>query len=336
VTIKINPRVLIVSYYDRAIIAEQLDRLHASAEIIDMNLGRNLTEDEMLDAVPGVHATIAADEIYSRKVFERAGDLLLIARDGTGYDKIDLTAATDHGVVVTRAPVVHHATANLTLGLMIALVRQIPFADGVVRDNKWTDRSALLCPDLTGMTLGIVGFGQVGREVAARARAFGMKLLVYDYADVSKAADAYGAKVVALDDLLANSGVVSVHIQHNKETAGMFNEDLFGKMKPGAYFVNTSRGGVVNESALTDALKSGRLGGAALDVFKNEPVEPDNPLLSLKNVLLTPHVAGDTSTTMVAAIEMNVTQILDFFAGKKPSNILNPEVWDNARIHKIL
>ena len=178
-----SPRVLITSYYDRKVIDDQLKRLQSSAEVIEVNRGRNLTLEEVLQNVAGIQGIIAADEPYTAEVFERASELLIIARDGTGFDKIDLKAASAHGVVVTRAPVVHHATANLTIGLIISLVRKIPFADQAIRQNKWTDRKSLLCPDVTGMPLGLVGFGQVGREVAARARALGMKLLIYDLAD---------------------------------------------------------------------------------------------------------------------------------------------------------
>lgn len=329
-------RVLMTSYYDRQVIADQLERLRGSAELVEVNLGRILTLEEVLDNVAGIQGIIAADEPYTSEVFERASELLIIAREGTGFDKIDLAAATAHGVVVTRAPVVHHATANLTIGLMISLVRKIPFGDRAVRQNKWTDRTSFLCPDVTGMTLGVVGFGQVGREVAARARALGMNLLIYDSADVDEAAQEIGAHVVGLDELLTSSDVITVHLRHTQETAYFFCAETFDKMKKGAYFINTSRGGIVKESDLVKALTSGHLAGAALDVFEEEPPDPENPLLAIPNVVLTPHVAGDTSTTMIAAIEMNVTQILDLLAGKKPSNILNPEVWDKARIHQRL
>ena len=333
---KESPRVLITSYYDRKVIADQLKRLRSSAEVIEVNRGRNLTLEEVLQNVAGIQGIIAADEPYTAEVFERAWELLIIARDGTGFDKIDLKAASAHGVVVTRAPVVHHATANLTIGLMIALVRKIPFADRAIRQNKWIDRTSLLCPDLTGMTLGIVGFGQVGHGVAARARALGMNLLTYDSEDVSQTARDIGARVVCLDELLASSDIVTVHLRHTRQTAYFFCAETFAKIKKDAYFINTSRGGIVKEADLIEALASGHLAGAALDVFEEEPINPENPLLAMPNVVLTPHVAGDTSTTMIAAIEMNVTQILDLLAGKKPTNMLNPEVWDRARIHQRL
>ena len=329
-------RVLVTSYYDRGVIGQSLAPLHEVAELIDANRNRNLTADELRRAIPGVHATIAADEPYTGDVFELAHDLLLVARDGAGFDGVDLQAATGHGVVVTRAPVVFDATANHTIGLMIALVRKIPFADRAIREGRWTDRRSLLCPDLTGMTLGIVGFGEVGRRVAARARALGMKLLAFDAADVCEPARLAGAEVASLDALLARSDVVSVHVPHTPQTRALFCRALFGRMKRGAYFINTSRGPIVSESDLAEALASGHLAGAALDVFKKEPVDPASPLLAMPNVVLTPHVAGDTTTTMAAAVELNVAQILDLLDKKRPSHMLNPEVWDRARIHRFV
>ena len=176
--LNVKLRVLMANYYDRDVIGPCLCPLREVAEIIDANLGRNMTLEEICQAVNGIHAVIAADEPYTRQVFECAQDLFIVTRDGAGYDKIDLQAATDFGIVVTRAPVVIDATANLTIGLMIALIRKIAMADRAIRKNEWTNRAALLCPDLTGMTLGIVGFGQVGQKVTARALAMGMKLLV--------------------------------------------------------------------------------------------------------------------------------------------------------------
>ena len=334
-TADFRPRVLLTTYYDREVIAGALERLRASAEVVDANRGRCLTRDQLVQSLPGVHVTIAADEKYTREVIESTADLVLIARDGTGYDGIDLEAATQCGILVTRAPVVHHATANMAVGLMIALVRKIIPCNRGVRKGLWTDRTRWLCPDLTGMTLGIIGFGQVGREVAKRASAFGMKILACDLADISAAADEAGAKVTTLADLLAASDVVSVHIRHTEKTAGMFNADLFARMKKGAYFMNTSRGGIVDEEALLGALTSDHLAGAALDVFAQEPTPPDNPLLALESVVCAPHVAGDTSTPMALAIEMNVEQIFDCFSGRKPENLLNPNAWEKARLHDL-
>jgi len=333
---KLKPRVLLTNYYDRQVIAEPLAELYRLAEIVDGNCSRNFTLAELRQALPGIQAVIAADEPYPREVFENAPDLLLVARDGAGYDKIDLQAATDHGVVIARAPVVIDATANLTLGLMIALVRQILLADRALREGRWTDRQAFLCPDLTDMTLGIAGFGLVGQQVALRASALGMKVYAFDSADITMSAAASGVQVVALEELLQRCDVVSVHLRHTPQTRNFFNAARFAQMKKGAYFLNTSRGEIVNEADLAAALRSGHLAGAALDVFQREPIDLNNPLLSLPNVILSPHLAGDTTTTMIQATQMNAEQIRDLFSGKQPAQVLNPEVWPKARIHKYL
>jgi len=330
-----RPRVLLATYYDRDVIAEPLARLGERAEIVDANRGRCVTAAELTEALPGIHITIAADEKYPAEILDVGTDLLMIARDGTGYEGIDLATATERGIVVTRAPVVHFATANMTIGLMIALVRKLTVCDRGIRRGLWTERDRWLCPDLTGMTLGILGLGQVGMEIAKRASAMGMKLLAYDLVDVSARAGEVGAEVASMEEVLAGSDVVTVHIRHTEKTANMFNADLFAKMKKGAYFVNTSRGGIVDESALAEALSSGHLAGAALDVFAQEPTPEDNPLLAMDNVVCSPHVCGDTSTTMAQAIEMNVTQIFECLAGRKCDHILNPEVWEGARIHRV-
>jgi len=319
-----NPRVLMTNYYDRGIIADAIAPLQNIACVTDVDCQRNLNFDEIRQAIAGHHAVIAADEPYPREILECADQLLLLARDGAGFNKIDLQAATEFGIVVTRAPVVMDATANLTIGLMIALVRQIPLADGAVRRQQWTDRKSLLCPDLTGMTLGIVGFGPVGEKVAARATALGMKVLVYNRSEAGERIRAANAEPVSLDNILSQSDIVSVHLRSVPETKALFSSPQFAMMKKGAYFINTSRGELVNESDLVEALETKHLAGAALDVFVKEPVEPDHPLLTLPNVLLSPHLGGDTTTTMIKATEINVSQIIDLFCGKKPSNILNP------------
>jgi len=286
-----------------------------------------------MDVIGRGHVAIAADEQYDKDVIERAKDLFLIARDGTGFESIDLEAATEKGIIVTRAPVVHRCTANMVIGLMIALIRRITLCNQGVRQNLWTERHRWLSPDLTGMALGILGFGQVGREVAKRALAMDMKVLVYDCSDVSDVAHILGAKPASLDQVLACSDVISVHIRHTEKTANMFNAQMFSKIKKGGYFINTSRGGIVDEKSLADALASGHLAGAALDVFSREPPPLDNPLLTFENVICTPHVAGDTSTTMMQAIELNINQILSCMAREKPEHFLNPEVWNTARVH---
>ncbi|MDP7739971.1 MAG: NAD(P)-dependent oxidoreductase, partial [Lentisphaeria bacterium] len=213
-------------------------------------------------------------------------------------------------------------------------VRKITTGDHAVRNGQWVDRSALLCPDLTGMTLGIVGLGPVGRKVATRAKALGMQVLAYNRTPLPDIADDLGVELVAFEALTERADIVSVHLQSSPETRGLCDAVFFANMKAGSYFINTARGQIIDELALVTALQTGHLAGAALDVFETEPIPADNPLSAMDNVVLTPHVGGDTSTTMIAAINMNVTQITDLLTDRKPSNMLNPEVWDHARCRK--
>ena len=330
-----RPNILLTSFYERPVIAEGLERLATLGEVREVNRGRNLTRQELLECLPGADACIAADEKYDAALLDTADKLTLIAREGTGYDGIDVQAATDRGILVTNAPAVHEATANLTIGLLIALVRRILVCDRGVREDLWTRRDHWLCPDVTGLTLGILGFGQVGRAVARRAVAMGMKVLVYNRSDVTAAAADLGAAVSSLDDVLTDSDVVSLHIRHSRETDGMFDARLFAKMKKGAYFINTARGGMVDESALLDALTSGRLTGAAVDVLAQEPPDTGHPLLVMDNVICTPHVAGETTTSMREAFDLAVEQVFDCFEGRKPQHLVNPEAWDKARIRAL-
>jgi len=332
----LRPTILFSSFYERDLIADGLERLRGLGDVREVNRGRNLTRQELLEFLPGAHACVVADEKYDADLLDQVDDLALIAREGTGYDGVDIEAATARGILVTNAPAVHNATANQTIGLMIALVRRIIPCNRGVREGEWTQRGRWRCPDLTGMTLGIAGFGLTGREVAKRAIAMGMRVLAHNRSDVAEVAQSLGAQVASLDDLLASSDVVTVHIRHSTQTERMFDAAVFAKMKRGAYFLNVARGGLVDEAALVDALTRGHLAGAAIDVMSQEPPERDNPLLALDNLICTPHVGGETTTTVRKAFDMAVDQVCDCFEGKKPRQLVNPAAWERGRIHQLL
>ena len=235
----------------------------------------------------------------------KAPGLKAIGRAGVGVDNIDIDAATKHGVAVFNAPDGNTmAAAELTVGLILASARHIAKADASVRAGEW-DRAAFKGFELKDKTLGLVGSGRIGSEVAKRCRAFEMEILVYDpYLSEQQVAE-FGGSLVDVDTVLKNSDVVSVHVPLTDETRSMFDASAFAKMKDSALLINASRGGVVDAAALADALESGEIRGAALDVYETEPLEDDSPLRQAPNLVLTPHLGAST----VEAQEKVATQV---------------------------
>ena len=249
-----------------------------------------MTEDELLEVLPGMCATIAGSEPYTRRVIAANPALRVIARAGVGYDAVDVAAATDHGVAVCIAPGTNQdAVAEHTFTLILALAKNlVPQHEGT-KTGRWPRGTNL---PLRGRTLGIAGLGRIGKAVALRGEAFGMPLLAYEpYPDQAFVA-AHGIKLVPLERLLAESDVLTLHVPLTPESRHLINRRTLALMKPTAQLINTARGGLVCEADLLEALQAGRLGGAGLDVFEQEPPAPDNPLFALENVVLTPHAAG--------------------------------------------
>ena len=324
-------KVLNASFYNREAIAPAVRRLEATAQITECSEGRNLTEEEVIRYLPGHSVAIAADEPYSERVFASAPELMMVARDGVGVDSIDFEAANAHGVIVTRAPMVHQAVADLVMGHVIAAVRRFRIADRGTRTGRFYDRDDYLSPDVNGSTLGLLGFGMVARTVVKRAAGFDMTILTCDpYVDPRDARE-LGVQPVGFDELLARSDILSIHVALTPETAGIIDANAIAKMKDGVHLVNTSRGAVIDEPALIAALRSGKIAGAGLDVVCNEPPTPDNPLFQFDNVLFTPHVGSDTSGTFRKVFECLVDDILLLLAGKKPGHVANPAVFEHQR-----
>lgn len=224
-----------------------------------------------------------------------ADRLRAIGRAGVGVDTIDVDAATERKIPVLIAPGGNTiAAAELTLALLLSIARRVPSADRSMRAGEW-DRKSFNGMELYGKTLGLVGAGRIGGQVAKRARAFGMTVIVYDpFLDATRAAE-LDVSLASLDDVLTRSDVVSVHVPKNATTQGLIGKDQLAMMKKGSLLLNVARGGVVNEEALLEALKSGHLRGAAMDVFEQEPLPADHPFRSLQNVVLTPHLGASTA-----------------------------------------
>ncbi|MHC1784216.1 MAG: phosphoglycerate dehydrogenase [Anaerolineaceae bacterium] len=261
-------------------------------EVIYNPTGKPLTSAEVAGLLPGVDGYIAGLDEMDRSALQAADKLKVIARYGVGIDSVDLAAAREKGIIVTNTPGANSVSvAELALALMLALARQIPAADQAVHRGEFPRYAGV---SLEGKTVGILGLGAIGKQLARRLAGFDCKIMAYDpFADASFA-EANNISLMTMDEVLAASDFISLHMPLLPETRGLVNREFLAKMKKGSYLVNTSRGEAVDEPALCEALTSGRLRGAALDAFIVEPPDPANPLLALSQVIATPHLGAQT------------------------------------------
>ena len=254
-----------------------------------------LSGDALASAMADVDAVLVRSATkITRESLAKAERLKVIGRAGVGVDTIDVDAATEKGIAVLTAPSGNTISAcELTFALLLALVRRVPAADRSMHEGAW-DRKSFGGAELYGKTLGLVGAGRIGGEVAKRARAFGMRVLVYDPYLTDDRARALDAQLTTLEDVLARADVISLHVPLTEGTQGLIGRERLARRKRGALVVNAARGGVIDEAALVDALRSKHIGGAALDVFEQEPLPKDHPLRTLDNVVLTPHLGAST------------------------------------------
>jgi D-3-phosphoglycerate dehydrogenase len=257
---------------------------------------QGLSGEELARAIATADAVIVRSATkIPREALAYADRLKVIGRAGVGVDTIDVNAATERGIAVLNAPAGNTVSAaELTFALLLARVRRIAAADRSMRAGKW-ERSAFAGTELYGKTLGLVGAGRIGGEVAKRALAFGMQVLVYDPYLTEERAEALGVQLVSLDDLLSRSDFISLHVPLTEATTGLIGAEQIARMKKTAILVNAARGEVIDEDALVAALREGRIAGAALDVYATEPLPADHPLRSLDNVILTPHLGASTA-----------------------------------------
>lgn len=296
-------------------------------EFLEPPGGPTLTEAELRETLPRTDAMIAGGEVLSAEMIALAPRLRVIARTGVGYDAVDVAAATGRRIPVTITPGANHGSvAEMAFALLLALARDVVPNDRMVRAGGW--RRALVRP-VRGQTLGIVGLGRTGRAVASRAAAFEMRVVAHDPAlDPSTApAGCPGVTLVGLDELLAVSDVVSLHLPLTAATSQVINRATIQRMRPGAVLINTARGGLVDEAALYEALRGGHLAGAGLDVLQDEPPAPDNPLLTLSNVVVSPHLGGLDWKSMADMAEMAARCVAELRAGRWPEGcVVNDEL----------
>lgn len=318
-----------------------LDRVHEAGLAllrtrpdIEVELLPSPTEADIERAIPGADALLLRTQRLTARMIDLGRRLRVIARHGVGYDNVDLEALDRRGIpLVVTGPVNTVSVAEHTLFLMLALAKHGIPHDAAVRHGDWGLRNAFHAWELNGRTLLLLGFGQIGRAVARLALAFGMTVAAYDpYVAAEVMAAAGVVPVAGLAAGLAAADVISVHLPLSDATRNLLDRAALARMRPGAVVISTARGGVVDERALAEALAAGRLGGAGLDVFEDEPPAPGNPLLGLSNVVLSPHVAGLTAECAQRLAEVSARNILDAVDGRlDPALVVNRQVLGIAR-----
>jgi len=288
--------------------------IEAGFEIVSNDTGRILSREEQKALIRDAYAIIAGTEKYDREMLEGCENLKVVTRFGVGTDNFDLQAMREMGLEV-GVIANYNAVAEFALTLILSVMKNLPRYDRVVREGKW---SRFQMRELTGKTVGLVGFGRIGRRLAELLSGFDVTILAYDPYMNEEAAKERKVQSVSLEELLERSDVVSLHLPSTKETQHLINAESIDKMKDGAYLINTARGALVDEQALYAALNSGKLSGAALDVFEKEPVTEGNPLFGLENSVLAPHVSALTFETNYNGGLICAESIIRVAQGQKP------------------
>ncbi|MCA9409665.1 MAG: phosphoglycerate dehydrogenase [Candidatus Omnitrophica bacterium] len=282
-----------------------------------------LPEETMLDLVGDFDGILCGDDAFTRPVLQKClPKLKVLSKYGIGLDKIDVPAATDLGIPVTFCPGVNHTTvAEHAFGLMLSLYRQIPEQNTMVHQGLWKRMTG---HELMGKTLGILGLGRIGKEVAKRAAAFEMKLVGFDPYWDEEFASKYGVERKSqAEDVLKVADIVGLHLNLSEKNLHFLNRDRLAMLQPGSVVINTSRGGLVDQEAMAEAIKSGHLGGYGADVVEPEPIRPDNPLIGLDRVVLTPHIGSRTYESVGRQAMMatkNLIQVLNGEAAVAQAN----------------
>jgi D-3-phosphoglycerate dehydrogenase len=307
-------------------VPEPMERLKREGiRILEWREGGGLDETDLRDKVAQADAWIVAFHPIGAALMDAAPRLRVIAKHGVGVDNIDIAAATARRIVVTTAPSANdQAVADLTMALLLSLLRRIPEANTNVKSGRW---ERFLGFGLSGKTMGIVGLGRIGQNVTRRAKGFGVELIGTDPNWPEDIAREIGIRRVELNELFVQADVISLHAPLTLETTGLVGEAALALMKPGVWIVNTSRGRVVDEKVIYEALTSGKVAGYATDVFENEP-PVGSPLLTLPNVIATPHMGTHTRESLQLMGDRVADAVLRALRGERPEFVVNPEVYD--------
>jgi glyoxylate reductase len=315
-------------------IKEALSSLQA--EVVVGEFDRPLTAEELLERGKGVDAllTVLTDKINGDVIDAIGPQLKIVSNYAVGFDNINILEASDRGVVVTNTPCeeVNEAVAEEAVTLLLSLSRRIVEADESTKRGSYKgwEPQIFLGTALKGKTLGIVGMGRIGTLTALKAKGLGLNLFYYNRKPDPEAEKATGANYCSLDELYAKADFISLHVPLTDETRHMLDSTAFAKMKNGVKIINTARGQIILESDLVAALREGKVGGAALDVFDNEPnINPE--LIAMENVILTPHIASATVEARQKMSQLATSALVDTLTGKMPLNLINKEVWEKRR-----
>ena len=285
-------------------------------EVIFNTTGKYYKSPQLADLLAGVDGFIPGLDEIDEAALNKADRLKVISRYGIGIDNVDLEFARKKKIIVTNTPGANSASvAELALGLILSLLRHIPNAVEATRRGDWPRMNGL---SLVGKSIGIIGFGSIGRELARRLSGFQCNILAYDPFQPPANVEKFGANLIELNKVLSQSDLVSLHLPATNETKKMVNQDFLSRMKPGSYLINTARGDIIDEAALLGALESGQIAGAALDVFTEEPPVISSPLFSHPNLLVTPHMAAHTDGATNAMGWMSLTDCLAVLKGEEP------------------
>ena len=302
------------------------------ADIADLVVAPGGSASDVLTAAANADAILNTYARLPGTVLRGLTRCRIVARYGIGVDTVEIPVATELGILVTNVPdYCIDEVSDHALALILSLTRKVVLSTAAVKAGTWDVKTTMPIQRLRGRTLGLVGFGKIPRALAPKAQALGFALIAFDPYLPPEAGDPLGVRLVDFETLLRESDVVSIHAPLTAETRGLFGDRAFGQMKSGAFLVNTSRGPLVQEAALLRALEAGRLAGAALDVLEAEPPSPDNPLLRLPNVALTPHIAFYSEQSLVDLQRMAAEEVRRALTGQTPRNVVNREVLGKAR-----
>jgi D-3-phosphoglycerate dehydrogenase len=305
-------------------------------KVADVTVDTSITPEELVNKIHEYHGIIVRSRTkVTKEVIDKADNLKIIARAGVGVDNIDLDAATEKGIMVVNSPESTSITvAEHTMGLLLTMARKLSIADKSVKEGKW-EKKRFMGVELRNKTLGVIGMGRIGSQVVNRCKAFEMDAVAYDPYLPEEVATQMGVELTDLESVLKKADFITIHVPLTPETKHLISHDEFEIMKDTAFITNCARGGIIDEEALYDALKNEKIGGAALDVYENEPPAEDSKLFELDNIILTPHIAASTKEAQRDAAIIVADEIIDLFTGGTPNNVLNMPRIDNTTYQEV-